>query len=194
MIKLQDFANQCGVTDRAIQKHLKNHEKELEGHFSRRGPNGTWLDEYAQDYIRQFMKIAPIVINDKSLVDENADLKNTLEDLRRKYDEQTAAFTKLSEWKSDNAVLIAQAQADQKLLAQANQNLQAANRKIEMISTERDDLRSKAVEAGVKVNMLESEKEVLELEIERLRGIVEEQREELDRPLSFLEWFKLKRK
>lgn len=30
MIKLQDFAKECGVTDRAIQKHLKNHESQLE--------------------------------------------------------------------------------------------------------------------------------------------------------------------
>lgn len=64
MIKLQDFARECGVTDRAIQKHLKNHEKNLEGHFERRGKNGTWLDQTAQDYIRSLMVQQPIVVGD----------------------------------------------------------------------------------------------------------------------------------
>ena len=52
-IKLSDFARDCGVTDRAVQKHLKKLETELEGHFERRGPQGgTWLDELAQEKIR----------------------------------------------------------------------------------------------------------------------------------------------
>lgn len=64
MIKLQDFARECGVTDRAIQKHLKNHEAHLEGHFERRGKNGTWLDQTAQEYIRSLMVQQPIVVGD----------------------------------------------------------------------------------------------------------------------------------
>lgn len=66
MIKLQDFARKCGVTDRAIQKHLQKHAKELKGHFERKGPNGTWLDDYACDYLRGFMKQQPIVISEPS--------------------------------------------------------------------------------------------------------------------------------
>jgi len=69
MIKLQDFARQQGVTDRAIQKHLKKHEAELSGHFFRNGPNGTWLDERAQDFIKALMIQKPVadVIDDKLL-------------------------------------------------------------------------------------------------------------------------------
>ena len=61
-VKLQDFAKQNGVTDRAIQKHLKKHENELQGHFWRKGPNGTWLDEFAQVYIKNLMREQPIVV------------------------------------------------------------------------------------------------------------------------------------
>lgn len=79
MIKLQDFARQQGVTDRAIQKHLKKHEKELEGHFVRRGPNGTWLDEKAQEYIKNLMIPKPLgeVVDDKLLL-EIEELKESL--------------------------------------------------------------------------------------------------------------------
>lgn len=64
MKKLQDFATECGVTDRAIQKHLKKHEEALVGHFERKGPNGTWLDEFAQDYIRGLMIQQPVIVGD----------------------------------------------------------------------------------------------------------------------------------
>lgn len=60
MIKLQDFAKQQGVTDRAIQKHLKTYEAELEGLFERKGPNGTWLTEEACDILRSKMRQQPI--------------------------------------------------------------------------------------------------------------------------------------
>lgn len=55
MIKLQDFAKEKGVTDRTIYRHLKNHEKELKKHFSRKGKQGTWLDEYACDFISNLL-------------------------------------------------------------------------------------------------------------------------------------------
>lgn len=64
MIKLQDFARSCGVTDRAIQKHVKKHHEELEGHILRKGPNGTWLDSYAQEYIRSLMITKTVAVSD----------------------------------------------------------------------------------------------------------------------------------
>lgn len=79
MIKLQDFARDCGVTDRAIQKHVKNHEAELQGHIERRGKNGTWLDKYAEEFIRGLMKTSPVVVGD------NAQLRK-IEELQEKID------------------------------------------------------------------------------------------------------------
>ena len=79
MIKLQDFAKECGVTDRAIQKHIQKHEEALEGHFERRGVNGTWLDDYAQEYIRSLMvQSPPAVVTDSRLARENEDLQKQL--------------------------------------------------------------------------------------------------------------------
>ena len=65
MIKLQDFAKQQGVTDRAIQKHLKNYAAELEGLYERKGPNGTWLTEEACEFLKGKMKQQPMAVFDK---------------------------------------------------------------------------------------------------------------------------------
>lgn len=81
MIKLQEFAKMQGVTDRAVQKHLKKHEKALEGHFQRLGPNGTYLDDFACEFIRERMLKAPIVISEAS--EENEALRREIDSLQK---------------------------------------------------------------------------------------------------------------
>ena len=75
MIKLQDFAKECGVTDRAIQKHLVKYADELNGLYERKGPNGTWLSDAACDILRSKMKQQPIVVSDGSLARQAEELK-----------------------------------------------------------------------------------------------------------------------
>lgn len=86
MIKLQDFARQQGVTDRAIQKHLKTYAEELDGLFQRKGPNGTWLTEEACEILRSKMKQAPITIvePDERVNELMARVKDLEERLERK--------------------------------------------------------------------------------------------------------------
>ncbi len=69
-VKIQDFARENGVTDRQIQRQLKKYELELVGHYERRGSNGTWLDEKAQEFLREKMKKQPIVVADSSIQQE----------------------------------------------------------------------------------------------------------------------------
>lgn len=52
MIRVRDFAVQQGVSERTVQLKLKASKEILEGHVDRRGKLGTWLDEFAQDYLR----------------------------------------------------------------------------------------------------------------------------------------------
>ena len=99
MIKLQDFAKQQGVTDRAIQKHLKTYAEELEGLYERKGPNGTWLTDEACEILRSKMKQAPPAIFEedprvKALEAANADLQKQLNEANlnfQKYAASTAA-------------------------------------------------------------------------------------------------------
>ena len=84
MIKLQDFARERGVTDRAIQKHLKKYEKELEGLFERKGPNGTWLTEEACAFLRSHMKSNPVTIVDDRAEEMKAEIARLKQDLAKK--------------------------------------------------------------------------------------------------------------
>lgn len=84
MIKLQDFAHQKGVTDKAIYKHLNKHREQLEGHYEKRGKNGTWLDDFACQYISDLMVSNPVVVDDGTLQRFQAEverLKNDREQL-----------------------------------------------------------------------------------------------------------------
>lgn len=84
MIKLQDLAAERGVTDRAIQKLLKKYEADLEGHFERKGPNGTWLDDAAANFIRGKMKQQPVAIIDAETMKKKADLEDKIQKLEDK--------------------------------------------------------------------------------------------------------------
>lgn len=109
MIKLQDFARQMGVTDRAIQKHLKKYAAELEGLYQRKGPNGTWLTEEACEILRNKMRQQPAAVTD-------AESTRELERLRRELEAALKANAALSKWKADNAMLIAGAEQNRLLL------------------------------------------------------------------------------
>lgn len=85
MIKVQDFARECGVTDRQIHRLLSKYQDEVEGHFDRQGQNGTWLDEVACQILRSKMKKLPPAVSDqqtlrdlKELQEENVLLNKQL--------------------------------------------------------------------------------------------------------------------
>lgn len=97
MITLQDFARQCGVTDRAIQKHLKTYAAELDGLYQRKGPNGTWLSDEACEILRSKIKRQPMVILD---AEQNEKLQN-LENENKKLLQELAEARKLIVEKQD---------------------------------------------------------------------------------------------
>lgn len=89
MIKVQDFAHSKGVKDKAIYKHINKHRDELGEHVQKKGNNGTWLDDYACEYISSLMISNPIVLGDSQqqqeierLKAENVKLKNKVIDLQ----------------------------------------------------------------------------------------------------------------
>ena len=120
MIKLQDFAQMRGVTDRAIQKHIKNHEAELEGHIERRGVNGTWLDDFAQEFIANLMyRPAPTAVADVQIYQEYEDLKEKYLTLL----EEVNGLRKSKELLNEIQGRLAAAETTQKLLEASNEDL-----------------------------------------------------------------------
>lgn len=123
MIKLQDFAKQQGVTDRAIQKHLKTYASELEGLYERKGPNGTWLTDEACELLRSKMRQMPMTIMDVAAVDQ---------ELREKLDEKQSKIEKLQD-----ALLDAKDRID--VLKDEKRQLELENAKIPLLSADNEE-------------------------------------------------------
>lgn len=51
LVRLRDFAELHRISERTVQVHIKNNEDELAGHIERRGKQGTWLDEFAVNFL-----------------------------------------------------------------------------------------------------------------------------------------------
>lgn len=82
MRKIQDFARECGVTDRTVLYHISAMEQELAGHIERKGKRGTWIDETAEEIIRSRMVKHPLIVQDTvNFAEENAALKKQNTDL-----------------------------------------------------------------------------------------------------------------
>lgn len=97
MIKLQDFAASRGVTDKAIYKHLKKYAADLENHIEKRGKNGTWLDDYACEYISKLMVSNPVVLSEASDREEIERLRKKVEELQDKLAESNEKGRNLAE-------------------------------------------------------------------------------------------------
>lgn len=122
MIKLQDFARQQGVTDRAIQKHLKTYADELEGLYQRKGPNGTWLTDEACEVLRSKMKQQPIVLGDSQMRTDLVAAKKKIEELLEEKADLAEKVSALYEWKAEKAMEIAAAEQTQRLLTAAERD------------------------------------------------------------------------
>lgn len=82
---LRDFAEEKNITLRAVQKHLRNHQGELDGHIVRYGPpRGSFLDEYAQEYISGLLVGNPVAVMDNALQEEVERLQAELAEANKK--------------------------------------------------------------------------------------------------------------
>ena len=57
MVRLTDFAEQNRITARTVQLHIQANADELEGHIDRRGKKGTWLDDYAVNFLLSVIQL-----------------------------------------------------------------------------------------------------------------------------------------
>lgn len=176
VIKLQDFAKECGVTDRAIQKHLVKYADELNGLYERKGPNGTWLSDAACDVLRSKMKQQPIVVSDgslarqaKELKAENVQLLKELHNVQTDIIELQRQNTKLIAENARISLLEADNEAKAQQLTDAEKSAQSANSKL-----------SEATKA------FEDKEQQLQAEIEQLRQQLESEKQ---RPLTLRERF-----
>lgn len=176
MIKLQDFARECGVTDRAIQKHLKTYADELEGLYQRKGPNGTWLTEEACEILRSKMRQNPIVIGDNEIYRKNEALQKKIDDLNdklilahEKIDQQRVLLEQAMETK-----YLLQAAEDQ--VNKAKKDLAAINQELGAARQEALDLKQANDRQAKDLAEARAEADAEHLEAARLRAELEERK------------------
>lgn len=126
---LRDFAAENGVTVRAVQKHIAKYADELEGHLTRYGaPRGTYLDEYAQEFIAGHFVKDPIAVIDNSLSDENERLKAELEAANKRIisllEERTALTERALQAEAHKAIAEASQQDQERRTAEAETRAQ----------------------------------------------------------------------
>ena len=133
---LRDFATEHGITLRALQKHVKKHENELEGHIIRYGPpKGTYIDEYAQEYLSGLIVGHPVAVLDESLSQE-------LERVRIELEAAQKRIIELQDEKADLLERAIKAEAA-KALTETNTRDQAA--RIEALEGELDGLKKRTL-------------------------------------------------
>lgn len=109
MIKLQDFAKECGVTDRQIQRLLKKYAEECKGHYERKGPGGTWLDKECQQILRSHMKVKEIVLFD-------SEQQKRIKELEERIERKDVIIERLQEREGEKDQRIKKLESDQLLL------------------------------------------------------------------------------
>ena len=133
---LRDFATEQGITLRALQKHVKKHENELDGHIIRYGPpKGTYLDEYAQEYLSGLLVGHPLAVLDDNLSQE-------LERIRIELEAAQKRIIELQDEKADLLERAIKAEAA-KALTETNTRDQAA--RIEALEGEIDGLKKRTL-------------------------------------------------
>lgn len=152
MIKLQDFAKESGLTDRQIQRQLKKYEKDLQGHFERRGQNGTWLDEEACDFLRSHMRTAPV-----ALVEEDA----RIAELEQKLRERDAAIERKDMLIDRLQVRVEE--RDQRLIENEKQFKAIESRKKEEIQQVKEEYLEKGRKEGLEEGRETAKKEFRDL-------------------------------
>lgn len=195
MLKLQDFSKQQGVSDRQVQRLLKKYEKELEGLFERKGPNGTWLSDEACEILRGKMKTQPVAVYEED--PKVALLQQENEALRRQLDKANEDFRRYA---AGTAEALSKATA-QLQLAERAEAYQAKAREAEERAAQAERQTTLAIQGKLEVELaLEEEKEraqtaedVAELnaqEAARAKAEAEELRAKLEQ-IAAARWFKL---
>ena len=195
MLKLQDFSKQQGVSDRQVQRLLKKYEKELEGLFERKGPNGTWLSDEACEILRGKMKTQPVAVYEED--PKVALLQQENEALRRQLDKANEDFRRYA---AGTAEALSKATA-QLQLAERAEAYQAKAREAEERAAQAEQQTTLAIRGKLEVELaLEEEKEraqtaedVAELnaqEAARAKAEAEELRAKLEQ-IAAARWFKL---
>lgn len=155
LVRLRDFAELHRISERTVQVHIKNNQEELEGHIERRGKQGTWLDEFAVNFLLDRIQLPTkdeVLMptpREAALLVEIAETNKRLADAERRAGENAEAAGKvklLEAAKEDQeARILALAEENGRIKAEAAQEkgllegfIADAKSTIDILGTEKD--------------------------------------------------------
>ena len=158
IISLKDYAEQKNVTYEAVRQQVARYKEELEGHIIKDGRQ-QFLDEEAVAFLDAKRKKNPVVMVQENKDEQIEELDEQVRNLLIKVAEQADRISELAQWKADNAVLIAEANHNYRLLEDKTKEIavlesviQDAKREIETLTREKTqevaEARSEASEAA----------------------------------------------
>ena len=162
MVRLTDFAEQNRITARTVQLHIQANATELEGHVDRRGKNGTWLDEFAVNFLLGVIRlpskddVVVPTLREAALMAQVAEANLKWAEAERRAGANAEAAGKVSLLEAHNAeqkdqisaLSIELGAAKERLQASQNEagealsRLAAVEEKLAMAEKERDDARA----------------------------------------------------
>ena len=142
VISLKDYAEQKNVSYEAVRQQVVRYKDELEGHVIRDGRQ-QFLDEEAVAFLDGKRQKNPVTIIQQNKDERIEELEREKEAYLLKIAEQADRIAKLSEWKADNAVAIAEANQKQQLLEDKTKQLQEKEQLYQDAKKEADELHLK---------------------------------------------------
>ena len=169
IIKLNEFADEQGVSVRTVQKKLTagRYQKQLEGEFLRTATDGTWLSAEAAEFLKGTFRTQAVgFISDSTYERQIAELKEALgAEKEKRYEDQQ----KFTDYMAQVTPLLQKANEQLALAEASEQNKQRA----EALEAQNGDLRAeiKRLEELVAQERETAEKASDELSDERQRRI-----------------------
>ena len=136
MITVKQFADERGISIQAVHQAMnrKKNKEKLEGHVN--VIDGVkWLDDEAVVILDESRNKVAVVIQREDTDERIRQLEEENRTLLIKVASQADKIAQLSEWKSDNALLIANADLAQKALADATEKLDQVPERIREVET-----------------------------------------------------------
>lgn len=166
LIRVREFAQNCGCTPQNIYGHLKTYATELDGHtFQGKGRQGVLLDGFAQDFLRSVMY--PKEIADNALMEEINELRAQLLQMGVKNTELASRLA-AAEGERDRAVL--EAGSVQRALAASEAETEARKAELDQARLEAQEATQKAQEAEQRADQAAAERDAEKARNEALMG------------------------
>ena len=138
IIKLNEFADEQGVSVRTVQKKLTagRYQKQLEGEFLRTATDGTWLSAEAAEFLKSTFRTQSVgFVTDSTYERQISELKEELiAEKEKRYEDQQ----KFKDYMAQVTPLLQKASEQLALAEASEQNKQRA----EALEAQNDDLRA----------------------------------------------------